>query len=857
MVNRILIVSEFFSAGGLESQVSGQIRVLSRESLDFFLATTTPSTHIPDVGFSATLSNLSFGAEATSEQLQHSLSEIVAFGRKHDIDLVHCHPFYSWPVGALAAETLEAPFVVTIHSPGNLKYNSTHVLEFIKLFVAFSKAHKVFCVSSEVQLYFEAIFGFPSTHLPNGVSESLTETLTAEDQIERWMWAGRIDSHKVIGLIDLVDKVENLPITLDIFGDGPARQQLTKRLAKPMTAEVRIQGWCPQLVSRMPDYTIVAGMGRVILEAAASNVTPVLVGYDGVKGVVDENMLRDAAFKNFSGRAMKTLSTNSFLASLQAVSGHRDTSSLRDWVRQNRTEESIWCDYLSEVKNLTYAPNESASTLSKALEDTIDTGKPVWTEESFFELLISRMHDRYFDSENNQKTSFLPDLTIDTAREASISATRAYMGSVLTRERNVVAAKSRLASELKAVTGELYTLRDRAAELTLELAGARTTAQTLRQQLYHAETLSEYWEHCFRRVADSFYWRYTAPVRVFMRAMLLVLKQPERNLLRLRNLAHTAGETGWVDTFKWLWERLSNRVEIFQSGPTAYVMSFGHVQNVSKSDLISAVNEGQKTGSPIWVQYYNIVWNMNLFQRPQQIVLAMKRIGAVAIYLTDELAERTYLRCDENVFLVNDTRLVEELDGVIVSVYSTATRISRTQFKGVRRTNVVVYEYIDEIDESISGKENIPQLIQQKKFFFEGGAQVVVASSKALLEEAQSESRSAKACYVPNGVDYEHYATALAQKTAVPSDLAEFADGYKGIIGYFGALAPWLWYEMINELSKMRGDLGFVFIGPDYKGGSLQLKTRDNVLILDAVAYGVLPKYAKTVRCSHHSLSTR
>ena len=851
MINRVLIVSEFFSAGGLESQVAGQIRVLSRASVDFFLATTTTSAHIPDVGFSASLPNLSFGADATSEQLQHSLSEIAAFGRKHDIDLVHCHPFYSLPVGALTAETLEVPFVVTIHSPGNLKSYSTHALEFSNLFVALSEAQKVFCVSYEVQLYLEALFGFSSTHLPNGVSESLTETWTTENQTERWMWAGRIDTRKIIGLMDLVDKIEDLPITLDVFGDGPARQELTRRLAKPMKAQLRFQGWCPEVASRMPQYTIVAGMGRVILEAAASNVTPVLVGYDGVKGVVDEDMLRDAAFRNFSGRAMRTLSTNSFVASLQAESGRRDTSSLRDWVRRNRSEECIWHDYLSRVQNLAYAPSESASALLGALEHTLDTGRSVWTDDSFYELLVYRMHDHYFANTSHTKASLSPDLVVDSAREGKYSATRDYMKSVLARERNVLTHKSRLASQLSAVTAELSALRDRVIELKLELASASTTEQTLRQQLDRAEALREYWEHCYRRVANSFYWRYTAPARVFMKGMFLVVKQPERNLLRLRNLAHISRATGWMDTLKWLWNRLSNRVETFQygesiqAGHTTYVMSFGHVPNVRKSDLISAVEEGHKVGSPIWVQYYNIVWNMDLFQRPQQIILAMKRIGAVAIYLTDELAENTYLQCADNVFLVNDTCLIEELKGIIVSVYSTATRISQTQFDRVRRTNIVLYEYIDDIDESISGKECISQLMQQKAFFFNGGAQGIVASAKVLLEETQRESRSAKMRYVPNGVDYEHYATALAHKTAVPPELAEFADGYKKVIGYFGALAPWLWYEMINELSEMRSDWGFVFIGPDYRGGSLQLKRRDNVLILDAVAYGILPTYAK------------
>ena len=40
----------------------------------------------------------------------------------------------------------------------------------------------------------------------------------------------------------------------------------------------------------------------------------------------------------------------------------------------------------------------------------------------------------------------------------------------------------------------------------------------------------------------------------------------------------------------------------------------------------------------------------------------------------------------------------------------------------------------------------------------------------------------------------------------------------KPVVGYYGAIATWLNYELINTLTKNRPDYNFVFIGSDFKG---------------------------------------
>jgi glycosyltransferase involved in cell wall biosynthesis len=76
-------------------------------------------------------------------------------------------------------------------------------------------------------------------------------------------------------------------------------------------------------------------------------------------------------------------------------------------------------------------------------------------------------------------------------------------------------------------------------------------------------------------------------------------------------------------------------------------------------------------------------------------------------------------------------------------------------------------------------------------------------------------------------------------------DFVAFKSQYSNVVGYFGAIAPWLWYEAIAELVERRKDVGFVFIGPSYTGGLDQLPISENLLYLGVVEYNVLPAYGR------------
>ncbi len=83
----------------------------------------------------------------------------------------------------------------------------------------------------------------------------------------------------------------------------------------------------------------------------------------------------------------------------------------------------------------------------------------------------------------------------------------------------------------------------------------------------------------------------------------------------------------------------------------------------------------------------------------------------------------------------------------------------------------------------------------------------------------------------------------------LPEDIQSILKQGKPIVGYYGAIATWLNYDLLNKLSKERPDYNFVYIGSNFKGLS-RLKNRENVFYLGEKDYKELYKYSSLFSCA-------
>lgn len=347
------------------------------------------------------------------------------------------------------------------------------------------------------------------------------------------------------------------------------------------------------------------------------------------------------------------------------------------------------------------------------------------------------------------------------------------------------------------------------------------------------------------QLKQSYSWTLTRPLR-FTQQML---KTPGKASYQL------AKHVFWKLPTKWRWALHKPRHQFvrwvrgnLQTSAVTGEAGNTHLKNLSWAEFSAQVLSRREQFKGIFVQELVIDWNVPLYQRPQHIANAFARLGYLVIYRTDNWSGDNVDGCQEvmpNVWLSNCEE-VNQLQNVVRSLYSTAHFFTPESILKHGRRGALIYEYIDHIDPQISGDEaNIRRLLALKEFAFNGGADFIVASARKLADEAIAAVGADKVIIAQNGVDTRHYRNIRHVTTRLPENLLAFRQRYKQVVGYFGALAPWLWYDAIKELVASRPDTGFVFIGPDYFGGSAQLPSAENLLYLGTVDYKILPAYAR------------
>ena len=253
----------------------------------------------------------------------------------------------------------------------------------------------------------------------------------------------------------------------------------------------------------------------------------------------------------------------------------------------------------------------------------------------------------------------------------------------------------------------------------------------------------------------------------------------------------------------------------------------------------------------VYVLPVTITWEAETFQRAQQMALAFAKAGWLVVYVEPPLLNPvgSVFSPASGLFVVSSAdfrRTLTGLEGCLVSLYSTALLWNGlpSPVEVLSRGNRVVYEYIDQIDEFVSGPETAGI---RAAFDAAIGLKSVIsfAASARILREELLHRGVGEVVYSPNGVEPEHFSgknvDALMPRIRLPAALK----GSRVKIGYFGSLAKWLDSRLLDEVMRAHPEWDFVFIGPEYVfGGADFNRTLPNCHCLGPIPYAVLPAYA-------------
>jgi hypothetical protein len=303
----------------------------------------------------------------------------------------------------------------------------------------------------------------------------------------------------------------------------------------------------------------------------------------------------------------------------------------------------------------------------------------------------------------------------------------------------------------------------------------------------------------------------------------------------IKKLLNSIKRNGLIGTFKKVIRFLKYKIQV-------------KFKKNQRKDLFSFIN---------LIQYQNVIvfennfgWNKIMKQRPQQIAGSFNN-DTLFIYHSHE--DEDYGKSKNRIKIIKENLILVDLgyyrDDILsllsgfnnkyLMIYSTDyipyDRIKLYMDNGYQ----VIYEYVDDFNVDLNGPEMYKLLVNRHKQLLKDNPFVVCTANELYNKCLKDKFKSVT--LVSNGVDYNHFKT---NKNIIPKDLIDIRNKYKTIICYYGALASWFDYDLINKVAENK-EYAVVLLGQDYDGSLNESKIldNDNVYYLGKKDYDELPLY--------------
>jgi len=233
----------------------------------------------------------------------------------------------------------------------------------------------------------------------------------------------------------------------------------------------------------------------------------------------------------------------------------------------------------------------------------------------------------------------------------------------------------------------------------------------------------------------------------------------------------------------------------------------------------------------------SLKWDFELFQRPQQLAIALARQGVLVFYMEPHVTQSYKIIPMENHLYRCEvpSEAFERVSAPLVYILCWNTEY----LKGFTAPRLI-YDYIDELTVFAGDQKEIA--LNHGELLV--SASLTIATADRLYRDAVRVRPDCLFC--PNGVAYDHFARSRERRAVLPPEpLLPVVAAGKPIIGYYGALACWFDYDLLKAVAVQREDLSFVLIGPNYdnsfpRSGLSQLS---NVTWLGVQPYSDLPDF--------------
>jgi glycosyltransferase involved in cell wall biosynthesis len=347
---KILIVTENFTMGGLETHLLSQIKTLGDAGHEFFVACSNYKDYgiIDSRMISATLSQ---GKRSTNGDIITESKKIADLARWFDADIIHAHPFNTIIPSVFAGYLTRKPVFVTLHGTPSIHMFGYGVRNPLYEKLLNSGTQKVYVVSEKLADDLLYVDKNKKGVLNNGIDLNMFFPAKRADN-GHWALISRLEREKVTSIKHFMDMMKHIDIKhVDIYGAGSALGEITQYAQRlGLDDKVTFRGVTNDVPGAINGrYEGIIGMNRVILEAMAMNLPALLIHPDHVAGILYDSSAKLAMYDNMSGEKLPPVSPEQLNAQLPELENQPEKYSLRGFVQQYYDANTSWNNYIEEV----------------------------------------------------------------------------------------------------------------------------------------------------------------------------------------------------------------------------------------------------------------------------------------------------------------------------------------------------------------------------------------------------------------------------------------------------------------------------------------------------------------------------
>ena len=290
---------------------------------------------------------------------------------------------------------------------------------------------------------------------------------------------------------------------------------------------------------------------------------------------------------------------------------------------------------------------------------------------------------------------------------------------------------------------------------------------------------------------------------------------------RIRNLGYSL--VCARDSFIHHWQRASFRLlgedeylRVYHENRRKYEIKWQDHSGSSLGDRSSSIDEKYqaqlnevlehaRSSKGVVIFLPSIGWDIHLVQRPHHLARTFAEKGYLAIFDSSNSNDDVngFKQISSNLFLFHGP---EDILGEIPKPILWTFPYNVDRKDQYPATAYTVYDWIDDLEVFPYDRSLLERNHRR------GLRESTVVGCVAGLLHKQALTVRPDAIYLPNGVEYHRFADDSAEIADDP-DLALFLREGKPIAGYYGALAEWFDYELLDEVARLRPDWNFVLIG--------------------------------------------